>query len=97
MSQVEDSFSSVSTTTKSLPIIAELLVKMQNIVILSQKSNVSDSIPDEDDMWWDQSDVCQDSFLNPPCCACTCNGREKEKHQYLDVTPIGRFNCYMLS
>ena len=64
MSQVEDSFSSVSTPTKFLPIIAELLVKMQNIVILSQKSNVSDSIPDEDDMRWDQSDVCQQSVLN---------------------------------
>ena len=64
MSQVEDSFSSVSTPTKFLPIIAELLAKMQNIVILSQKSNVSDSIPDEDDMRWDQSDVCQQSVLN---------------------------------
>ena len=64
MSQVEDSFSSVSTPTEFLPIIAELLEKMQNIVNLSQKSNVCDSIPNEDDMWWDQSDVCQDSFLN---------------------------------
>ena len=64
MPQVEDSFSSVSTPTKFLPIIAELLAKMQNIVILSQKSNVSDSIPDEDDMRWDQSDVCQQSVLN---------------------------------
>jgi len=64
MSEVEDSFSSVLSPTEFLPIIAELLEKMQNIVSLSKKSKVCDSIPDGDDMWWDQSDVCQQSVLS---------------------------------
>ena len=43
MSEVEDSFSSVLISTEFLPIIAELLKKMHNIVYLSQMSNVIDS------------------------------------------------------
>ena len=59
MSEVEDSFSSVLSSTEFLPIIAELLKKMHNIVYLSQMSNVNDSFRDDNDMWWDQSDVSQ--------------------------------------
>ena len=57
MSQVEESMSAVLSPVQFLPVISELLYKMQNVVSCVQQAPDGDDTiqSDDDQLWWDSS------------------------------------------
>jgi len=55
MSQVEESMSAVLSPVQFLPVISELLIKMQNVVGCVKQAPDDTIQSDDDQLWWDSS------------------------------------------